>query len=108
MILLVWGKVEDWEDRNLLVCHNGDHNDTICLVEQFALHENDGVDEKWFSHTLKHGVSKLRNNMEKLKTLQDIDFDDDCGFGVSHVRRDTLRKEKLKKQLNSLTKPEAN
>ena len=43
--------------------------------------------------------------MEKLKTLQDIDFDDDCGFGVSHVRRDTLRKEKLKKQLNSLTKP---
>ena len=26
-----------------------------------ALHENDGVDEKWFSHTLKHGVSKIRN-----------------------------------------------
>ena len=32
----------------------------------------------------------------ELKTLQDINSDDDCGFGISHIRRDDLRKEAKK------------
>ena len=32
----------------------------------------------------------------ELKTLQDIDGDDDCGYGISHVRRDNLRQEAKK------------
>ncbi len=40
------------------------------------------------------------------KTLEDIDNEDNCGFAISHVRRDTLRKEARKwvndKSINTL------
>lgn len=34
--------------------------------------------------------------MSELRTLEEINNHDDCGFGVSHVRKDELRAEVVK------------